>query len=297
MKPAKSALNAFTGFIAFLLSIVLVIMLIVTPLLITVTSAFSLKNIKKSLKRMELSDFIEMMDEGDIYAEDDLLKTTMESDIMQDLYELYIDVAFSALEGKDSDESISDEDIEKLVHKNIDDLYELLEDEVDELDDLSKDEAKEELEAIITDGLIEVIAELPSGEEIRSEIVADEEAESTLDVLLNLDKFAFGLIIVIVVLSGIIFVCRLSGWRGFRALSINLFIASAVNLLVCALWGTASSELENSLGDAPAQLVDFILSPIGTGLYIRTGIMVASAIAMLVAYIFMKKRSRANTTV
>ena len=302
MSTGKKILNVFGIILAWLLSIVLVVLLFVSPVLLSALSTVQPKKMMQTLPSMELPQLLEMLDIEVVDTENEQLMEFISTDAVQDIFEIYATGVFSALDGGVPEQTLTEETVREIVHNNLDDLFALAIKASPELKQLPEAEAKSAAEDMICEALLEITEQLPAPEELIQEISAQSEVEIALEALAQIDMVKLAFIGVLVVLSVLIFVCRLFGFRGFRWLSVDLFVASGFSGLVCAGLALGTSVLETLLAENEviALLAGNILPRFVQGVYIRTGIMLLAAIILLVIYLPIKKSIRkkqsGNTT-
>lgn len=292
MSTGKKVLIVFGIIIAWFLSITLVILLFVTPITLSTLSLVKPKELCETIKDVDLSQIIELMD---LELPDDESQQIMElfrSDAVQELYETYIDSVFAALDSNMPQVALDEAKIQQIVRDHIDELYSFALNLIPDVKDYPEAEAKALLESYVITTFQGYAQEMPSGEEIRTQLFGGEaEAQMALGLISQIDTVKFSYVGVLLFLSVLIFVCRLHGWRGFRWLSTNLFIAGGLNTFVCAGLALSTSVVVGLLGSDPASglVIGTFLPALARGVYIRTGIMIVSAIALLAIYLYIKK--------
>ena len=302
MSDGMKVLNVLGIIFAWILSIALVLMLFVSPILMSSLSVVTPENLKDMVLDVDITDLVEAMEIEGMTGEEEQLAELLSTDAVQEIYEVYVSGMFGALDGDLPQTSLSEEKLEDIIHDNIDELYELAVEESPELADLPEEEAKDAIEDMISVSLEEVIEQMPSPEDLVEELEGQSsEMETALEVLQNLDTIKFSLIATLVVLSGLIFVCRLFGFRGFRWLSVDLFVATGLSALICIGLSLGTSLMGALVADSPIAglFAGELMSSLVSGVYIRTGVMLVAAVGLLVAYIFIKKNraKKANSAV
>lgn len=292
MSAGKKTLNVFGIIFAWILSIILVLLLFVSPVFLSTLSVVTPENLQKTVTSIEIPDLIEAMAIEGIDGENEQLMELLTTDAVQEVYEVYVDGIFGVLEGDTSQAALTEEKLQEIIHNNIDELYEFVVAESPDLADIPEEEAKKAVETMLSEGISELTAQLPSPESLMQEMEGQNaEMDTALEVLRNVNTIKFSFVAVLVVLSGLIFVCRLFGFRGFRWLSVDLFVATGLSALVCIGLTLSTSLVGALVGDSPVAglFAGELISSFTSGVYIRTGIMLIAAIGLLVAYIFIKK--------
>lgn len=295
MSSGQKALNVLGIIVAWILSIILVVLLFISPVLLSTLSVVTPENLKKTVTSIEIPDLIGAMEIESIDSENDQLQELLSSNAVQEAYEAYMDGVFGVLEGDSSKVTLTEEKLQEIVHNNIDELYEIVAAESPDLADLPEEEAKEAVETMLSESMSELMAQLPSPESLVQEMEGQSsEMDTALEVLKNMDTIKFSFIAVLVVLSGLIFVCRLFEFRGIRWLSVDLFVATGFSALICIGLSLSTSLIGALVADSPIAglFAGELMSSLVSGVYIRTGIMLLAAVGLLVAYIFIKKNRK-----
>lgn len=292
MSTGKKVLNVLGIILAWFLSITLVLLLFVSPVFLSAMSVVKPRELVDAVTDIEIPQIVAALGEDILDTENEQIMEFLSTDAVQELFETYVTGVLGVLEGEAPQEILTEEKIWEIVHTNIDELYAIIVKEAPELAALPEEEAKQQVETLLCSSLLELTAELPSPETMIQELVAQEPAiETALNILEQTDTIKLSFVMVIVVLSALIFVCRLFGFRGFRWLSVDLFVASGFSALTCAGLAMSASAVEMLVGESQmaALFVGKLITGFSNGVYIRTGIMLASAIVLLVVYILIKK--------
>lgn len=295
MSTGKKVLNIFGIIFAWILSIVLVVILFVTPLTMSALNTVTPKNMVQTLSRIELSQFMDTLGDDLGLSEDPMIAAFVNTNTAQELYEAYLNNFLSILDSDITEESLTDEKLQDIVNRNIDELYQISLQQEPDLGKLPEEEAKKQLEPAMVESLRQIRDSIPTADTLKQELQADETAVMVLGAFSQLDTAKLALVTVIVVLALLIFVCRLFGLRGFRWLAVDLFVASGLGACICVGLGMAMPILQATVAENPivSLVVENLLAPFIPGVYIRTAIMLVSAVILLVAYILIKK-SRAK---
>ena len=291
MSTGKKVLNIFGIIFAWILSIILVVILFVTPLTMSALNTVTPKNMVQTLSRIELSQFMDTLGDDLGLSDDPMIAAFVNTNTAQELYEAYLNNFLSILDSDIAAESLTDEKLQEIVSQNIDELYQISLQQEPDLGKLPEEEAKKQLEPAMVESLRQIRDSIPTADTLKQELQTDETAAVVLDAFSQLDTAKLALVAVIVVLALLIFICRLFGLRGFRWLSVDLFVASGLSVCVCVGLGVAMPILQTAVAENPivSLVVENLLTPFVPGVYLRTGIMLVSAVILLVAYILIKK--------
>ena len=291
MSTGKKVLNVFGIIFAWIFSIILVVILFVTPLTMSALNTVNPKNIVQTLSRVELSQFMDTLGDDLGLSEDPMIAAFVNTNTAQELYDAYLNEFLNILDSDIVAEPLTDEKLQEIVDRNIDELYQLSLQQEPELGQLPEEEGKKQLAPAMLESLKQIRDSIPTAETVKQELLADQTATMALEAFSQLDAAKLALVTVIVVLALLIFVCRLFGLRGFRWLAVDLFVASGLGACICAGLGMAMPILESAVAENAIVnlLAENLLAPFVPGVYIRTGIMLVCAIALLVTYILIKK--------
>lgn len=222
----------------------------------------------------------------------EVLEQILSSNAAKELIDAYTSDVANAFSGSGKDAKFNAELVKKIVNENIDEIVQIAQEIAPEGTQIDVEELKSQITGVVEEKAEEIVKALPKPEEIKDQLMQQTpEIETAFQILANVGTIKAIIVAVIVVISGLIFLCRLPGFRGFRWLATDLFIGSGFGLLTCAGLSVARSAVvamipsQEMVGD----LVGSFLSKFATGLWIRTGVMVASAVVLLVAYILIKK--------
>lgn len=320
MNGAKKAFNILGIVLAWLLSVALVVLLVVTPVVFSALSLLSTDTITKAVAQnlgssaeapeqtgevqiVQLSDTAEENTSGsadmsefgelDKLFGDNISQESMEailsSKVVAELMDTYLGDVANAFTGDSSQTQFNSEKIKTVVNENIDEFAEVLQKNVPELADMDMAELKSKVLEAVDESADEIVNALPKPEEI---VGNNPGLGTVLQILAKKDTIKLAVVGVIVVLSALIFVCRIPGLRGFRWLATNLFVGggfgafTTVGLLISK---SAVGEIAQQSGAQVAGVVGALLSDFTGGMLVRTIVMLASGGALLTVYILLKK--------
>lgn len=292
MSTGKKVLNVFGIIFAWILSILLVILLYVSPVLLSSMSALKPSKLADIAASLKIAEIAPLMGEGTVDPENEEMMAILSTNAMQEVYEIYVRAVFGVLDGSNPQEVLSEEQLRQIVHTNIDELYEIVKKQTPEVSQLPEEDGKKMVEALFSSAMLELTTEFPTPEALMQSLAEEApEAQLALQALKQVDIIKLSFVMMLVVLSGLVFVCRLWGFRGIRWLSVDLFVATGFSGMVCLGLGMSSSLIGMLAAEEPllGVVATQVLSVVATGTYIRTAIMLVAAIGLLVAYIFIKK--------
>lgn len=292
MSTGKKVLNVFGIIFAWILSILLVILLYVSPVLLSSISALKPSKLADMAAGLKIAEIAPLMGDGTVDPDNEEMMAFLSTNAMQEVYEIYVRAVFGVLDGADTQEVLSEEQLRQIVHTNIDELYEIMKEQSPEISQIPEEDGKKMVEALFSSAMLELTTEFPTPEALMQSLAEEApEVQLALQALKQVDIIKLSFVMVLVVLSGLVFVCRLWGFRGIRWLSVDLFVATGLSGMVCLGLGMSSSLIGMLAAEEPllGVVATQVLSVVATGTYIRTAIMLVAAIGLLVGYIFIKK--------
>lgn len=321
----KKTLNVLGIIAAWLLSIVLVVMLFMTPIAFSALSLVNGETITKVLtdaltaglenqlgaEQVDVVTLSEISQSPEAVGEDVLtglfgdainqeqISALLSSKAAKELIEVYIDDLLAAFTDSKQEAKFNTEKLKSILREHIDEIVSILRDEIPECADMDPEELKSKVLDALDQGAEEIMQAVPKPQELKQQLTeSNPEIETAMEMLAKKDTVKLAVIGVIVLLSGLIFACRIPGLRGFRWLAVDLFVGGgfgafiSVGLLVSA---SAVSEIAKQSGPQIAGMVGSVLSAFTTGMIVRTVVMLAAGGALLAAYILLKKQKASKT--
>lgn len=311
---------------AWILSIALVLMLIVTPVVFSALSLMNADTITKmvsgalmvvgnaaSQPSAETFEVIRMSEVsvpenptenalagmfGDQLKQEQMEKI-LESNLVKDFVKNYTDDLTNAFVGGAEGQSFNADKVKSIVNDNLDEIVGILQEVVPECAKMDKEELKANIRKAVDEGAEKIVQALPKPEDIRQEIAQQNPAlESVLKILAQKDKIKLAVIGAIVLISALIFLCRLPEFRGLRWLAADLFVGAGFGAFVSVglvVSSTAVAEIAKQSGEQIAGIVGTLLSAFTSGMFTRTAVMLIAGGLLLSAYIVIKKK-KSNIT-
>lgn len=324
MDDFKKVGNVLGIVMAWLLSIALVIMLTVTPLALSALSLLDADTISKvvintvtqsllpgdtedtaayTLTRLSTGQMNASAD-GSAPAGEEVLEgmfgdsvspeameKILSSNVAKEFIEAYTRDIVNAFTGKGQPQ-LDSELLKKIVNDNLDEVVELIREIAPELASEDTQKIKDVITKAVDEQAGALIEELPKPEELRNAMMeSNPELETALELIARKNTIKLTIVGELVLVSGLIFLCRLPGMRGFRWLATDLFVGGGMNALLCVGLLLGASAVKQMVAGEPVigGLVGSLLSVFTIGMAIRTAVMLAAAAGLLVAYIFIKK--------
>ncbi len=291
MNFGKRILNGLGTILAFLLSIVLVVLLFVAPTLLSAISVITPDNLRQTMEEIQLPELIFAVVGDSLDVDEKQLMDIASTNAVQEIYNSYLSGIFDVIEGKTPQETLTETKIQDILLADFDQIFGIFKDSSPELIDVPEEQAKE----MFTGMMQQVAVQLPTPESLVQDLFAQQpEMDTVLEVWTQIGKVKPAFIGAVVVLSLLIFVCRLFGFRGFRWLSVDLFIATGLSGIACLPLALSEQVMEVAMGEneALALISENLMSNLTQGVYIRTGILLLAAIALMVTYCIVRKKLR-----
>ena len=313
---------------AWILSIVLVVMLIATPLVFTALSLLKPETITKVITDTLVSDTgkadtqpsaetaqlvtlsnttgaakLMPVDNSNVGAEvlggmfgdqlsQEQIGAILSSKAAKELVGAYTKDLAGAFSGSNAPGQFDAEKVKEIVNDNIDEIVDLVQEVVPETAQMDREELKNTIQKAVNEGAEQIVQALPKPQEVQQQIVESNPAlEQALKIIAKKNTIKLVIIGVIVLLSALIFLCRLCGFRGFRWLAVDLFVGAGFGLLFCVGLLAGTPMVKTLLADnaMASGLVGSLLSSFTGGMIIRTVVMLVAGGALLTAYILIKK--------
>lgn len=300
MSTGKKILNVFGILFAILLSIVLVLMLIASPIFFSARSLIKPESIAQAVSSIDYEEILVKSDFSDDISDSNVdakvMAEILSSDVCKEAIELYATDVINTITNEDAEISFTPEALSRIVNDNMDEAIKIVKENAPEGESASD----AEIEALITERFDEfsneIIEQLPPPEEFKSMIVEDLDMEDTkvIATLNNTATSVLPIVAAIIIISGLIFLCRLWKFKGIMWISINLYIATVLLALVCVVL-KATPLISSALEDASDEIggaLSSVFSIFSNGLIIRTAVMLVCGIALNVGYCFIKKSYR-----
>ena len=317
----KKTLNVLGIIVAWLLSIVLVLMLLVTPIIFSALSLLNGQTIAKVVTDVftagqeaqpsaETAEIVTLSNTTPSAAAEDAgkdllagmfgdsvsqeqMSAIMSSNAVKELIEAYTGDLTNAITGGNQAAAFNADKIKSIVNENIDEIVQVLQANVPECANMSAEELKNNIQKTVNENAEQIINALPKPEELKKQLVESVPAlEAAMEILAMKKTIKLVIIGAIVVLSGLIFACRIPGLRGFRWLAVNLFVGGGLNLFTTVgllISKSAVSQIAKEAGTQAASLVGTLLGAFTNGMLIRTVVMLLAGGGLLTVYILIKK--------
>ncbi len=316
MDILKKTLNGLGIFLSVILSFILVVILAFTPTVMSLFSALKVETVTDMLPGIissvsdEMfsseannsspspnsgaiagSDIFEDMLGDDVseFADSDLISELMDTKLVKDVLQIYAEDFTNAIADNGTQSQFNADKIREITYYNIDEVIDVVKRNVPADADIDYAELKAYILSFVDENADDIAKELPEPDEIVKEITdSTPELETVLQIIANRNQIKTGIVAVIIILCVLIFICRIPKLRGLKSIGKNLIAASPTNIILGIIMLFVPSLAVNLVPDIPTEIADAIIKPLfsglGTGILVRTAIMLASGIALIVVY-------------
>lgn len=303
---------------AWILTIALVLMLIVTPIVFSALSLLNAETITKvvsgaligsasgepSAETYEVTRLTETSTPenagqnvlegmfGDQLTQEQMEKI-LDSNLVKDFVKSYTDDLTSAFVGGEGSGFNADK-VKAIMNDNLDEIVGILQEVAPECAQMDAEELKANIRKAVDEGAEQLVQALPKPEDIRKELVQQNPSlETALKIIAQKNKIKLAVIGVIILLSVLIFLCRLPEFRGLRWLAVDLFVGAGFGAFVSVglvVSSSAVAEIAKQSGEQVAGIVSALLSSFASGMFVRTAVMLVAGGLLLAAYIVIKRQ-------
>ena len=288
MSTGKKVLNVFGIIFAWILSIILVVNLIVAPIIMSTLSLLTPKKLTDlALDTGAITEFIKgSINNPNGEEVEELLSTNFAKQTL----ELYLSDAVSAFGGNKGEGKLTAEVLQNLANENMDELIIFAREYGAYGKEYSDEEVKQDVENRMLSKAEEMLKIFPDPQEIiERESRRNTDTYVIMSIIGSTTKIKISVIVSLIIVAALIFVCRLGGFKGVRWLSVDLFVASGVLALVCAGLGFGLGAIEQLIPMEAARAFEGLLTTFKTGVFVRSAVVLVAAVALIVAYVFIKK--------
>lgn len=303
---------------AWILTIALVLMLIVTPIVFSALSLMNAETITKVVSGALIGS-VNSQPSAETYQVNRLTETStpenagqnvlegmfgdqltpeqmgkiLESNLVKDFVKSYTDDLASAFAGGEGSGFNADK-VKAIMNDNLDEIVGILQEVVPECAQMDVEELKANIRKAVDEGAEQIAQALPKPEDLRQQIAQENPAlETALKIVAMKNTIKLAAIGVIILLSALIFLCRLPEFRGLRWLAVDLFVGAGFGAFVSVglvVSSSAVAEIAKQSGEQVAGIVGALLSSFTSGMFARTAVMLVAGGLFLAAHIVIKKK-------
>ncbi len=284
MKKQNKAVGVITAILASLLSIVFVLVTFVTAVFGSVTSIARPANLANVMQTTDYAQILGQVSEGgtlvigDIEVPAEVITKVMENKGVKEILSTYTESVSALLTGKELPEGLTADKLRALADAHLDDLIDIVGEHIDL--GAPKEEIRNEILTMIHENAEEMVASLPTPQQIVEQMDIPTETLSTVQLMFGPTVITV-LIAVCVVLALLILVCRLRRFGWMLWLGINSIIVAVLVAVVGAGSDIALSMFQEELGQA-AGIATSAVGVVANQLWLATGILLAVGVVGIV---------------
>lgn len=222
----------------------------------------------------------------------EMIQQILDSNVAKEFVKMYTDGIANAFTGGATGKRFDETTVKEFVNENVDEIASLARQLVPELSQEEEKELKDAILNAVDENAEDFFSALPKPEEIKNQIMEQTPELAVVFQIFSQRKVIKAIIVAaLILLSGLIFLCRLPGVRGFRWLAVDLFVGGGFCGLQSGALLVGSSAIQAMLVTQPALTgtVGNLVSAFTRGVAVRTGIMLVSGVVLLLAYIWISK--------
>lgn len=294
MKVLKAILNGFGIFFAVIFSIVLTLALIATPVVSVASSFLETETLHTVVKEIDYAEILVSNEEvADTLEENGLdaetITSIVESEAVEKTMDLYMEDFFAALEGEVEEKNLTPEAIKAIAYEHMDEIVEIAKEYKDPANTVTEAEIQDQISTVVEEYADEVVELFPEPEALglTEDTVSPEQqvVVSTVKYLRN-GAAMWGMVLVVVILSVLILVCRLKNFQGFLWLGIVFSLAAFFAFVVSLVMG--SSGLMNFIPAEEGftiQLADSLFTVFASGMLTRGILLIVLGLVFTAVYV------------
>lgn len=225
------------------------------------------------------------------------VERVMTSNTVKEIINTYTGDLTNVLTGKEKLSELDAQKIKTIVNNNMNEVVQIVQELKPDLSNKEVETLKTEIVQVVEDKAEEIIQLLPKPEVVKEQIIEESpEIGIALQILEKKDTIQMALIAVPVLLSLLIFLCRLESFRGLRWLAVDMFVAGGFNSLLSAVVLIETPVVLKMVpNSALNSVISNILHAFDLALFERSAVILVAGGVLLTAYLLIKK-SRAKKT-
>ena len=310
MKAVKIIFNILGIILAIILSVALYAVLVAAPIVSVSSSLLQPEMLHNVVQQVDYEALIEANPDlsGTLqeYGMDtETITAILESDAVEEAMDLYMDDIFAAIEGVGKDPKLTPEAIKQIAADHMDEIVEIAKNYKDPSADVATEEIEAQITQVVEEYADDVVELLPAPMELSREIF-DEVSEEQAVVMESVQILHNGiletvLLIVAIVLSVLIVLCRIKRFKGFMWLGVVYCLASFICLGGALTMGSLSVLVtEVEMSPWMLQLMESASKVLSGAMMTRGLILIGLAVLFIAVFIvgriiFVKKREKHTT--
>ncbi len=284
MKQQNKAVGVITAILATLLSIAFVLVTFATAVFGSVTSIAQPSNLANVVQTTDIAPMLGEVSEegtfdlGGVEVPVELVNEVMASEPVQEILSTYTESVSAVLTGKALPEGLTADKLRALADEHLDELVDMVGQHIDL--GAPKEEIVTEVKQMINENAEEMVASMPTPEQIVEQMDIPTETLSTMQLVFGPTVITV-LIALCVVLALLILVCRLRRFGWMLWIGIDSIIVAVLVAVVGAGSGIALSMLQDQMGQA-AGVANSAVGVVTNQLWLAAAILLAVGVAGIV---------------
>ena len=287
----KKVLNVFGIILGVFFSVALIISLSVTPVLSGATNFFKTDNLQKMVNTIDFADILtesmgEMSD-----AETQMLDTFLETGVVEELVNLYIEDLLAELDGNPTAKKLTPDAVLRILDKHMDMLVQMTKSQMDA--ETLQYVTDADIEGMLRQGLEQESSSLIASFPSLQDIGIDEEVLDMVRILRDGFVLKVGIALV-VVFALIVFVCQFPRFKSFMWLGVDFVLGGGLTLVIAVCFDLIlkAAMVSMPLGaDILNPMVEVFTGSMKIGALIELGLAVLFIVIFVVGRKLLKKKA------
>ena len=288
MNVVKKIINVFGILIALVLCLVLTAALITTPVLSATTSFMQTETLKKVVKNIDYKELLAQYDmEGsleDSGLSAELIDSLVQTGLVEEVVEVYVDSVFAVLEGDADDVVLSAETVNDILQKYLDDIVPIVKEMIGDEYPIPE----EMIRSLTSDMLKEYSGEIADMLPGKSDLGLEEEVLMAITLLRDGTIF-WAMVAVVGILSLLILLCRFMRFKGFMWLGVVYLICGAITLMAAVSMGDAARMVMVNTEPGTEAIITPIISILSAKMLKGGGIVAGLAVLFIIIFVVGRK--------
>ena len=219
------------------------------------------------------------------------VELVMNSNVVREILTIYTGDLADVLTGKEKASTLDTERIKTIVNDNMDEIVQIVKELKPGVTEKDLEELKTAITKVVDERVGEFVQLIPKPEQIKEMIIEQvPEIGMALQILEKKNVITWALVGVITLLCVLIFLCRLSGFRGFRWLAVDMFVGGGINVLLGLVLLIGTPMAVKMVSDSALNaVISNVLHAFDLALLARAGIILVAGGVLLTAYICIRK--------
>ena len=238
----KTVLNVFGIIGASILSIFLIISLVVTPVVSSVSNFFKGETIKDIISDLDFYEIVtsEVEFNVDGEAQTKMVEEIMNSEMMGEVIELFVDGLLDVMEGKSGKTVVSSDKVLMVAKKHKGEINSIVKKYL-----FNENTSDEEVDVVVSELMDELANSFTEMLPTAEDLGLDKQTITVISGLRN-GTYVKTAIIVTAIITALVMLCQVMRFKGFMWISVDYYIAAVVIFAAGIL--VKSFDLSNMMG-------------------------------------------------